>query len=167
MLLTRVDEATARVHLIVQANRSESWRANLVLLGGLGFVSFTIAGVFAYFGLWLVLPFAGLEMLGVTLGLYCTTRRLARREVITVSDALVSVSRGWRKPDEVRNLPRAWVRVEFRRSNSPFDNGILLLRAHQHRYSVGECLGRDEKQQLAGVLSSLLQSGGTHSFASQ
>jgi Integral membrane protein (DUF2244) len=35
-------------------------------------------------GLWLVLPFSGLEMLALGIGLYVTSRRVYRREVITL-----------------------------------------------------------------------------------
>lgn len=156
MVVTRVDDVAACTHVIVQANQSMSWRGNLVLLACLGLVSIGIAVAFAAFGLWMVLPFAGLEMLAVATGLYWTLRRLSHRQVITVTEHEVRLASGFRYPESSRTLPRPWVRLEYDCSDSPFDAGRLALCVHAQRFSVGDCLGREEKRQLAEVLSQLL-----------
>lgn len=46
---------------VVTPNCSMSWRENKVLVAGLAIVSFGIAGAFAMRGLWVILPFAGIE----------------------------------------------------------------------------------------------------------
>jgi len=157
MVVTRVDDLAACTHVIVQANQSMSWRANLLLLACLAAVTMGIAAAFAALGLWLVLPFAGLEVLAVAICLHLTLRRLARRQVITVAADEVRLASGFRQPETVDTIPRSWIRVEYVCSDNPFDVGRLALRAHARRYPVGECLGRHEKRQLAGELSRLLR----------
>lgn len=160
MVVTQVDDVAACTHVIVQANRSMSWRGNLLVLAVLALTVVGIAVAFATFGLWLVLPFAGLEVLLVGGGLYWTLRRLERREVITISEREVRLARGSRRPEFTRSLPRAWVRLEFEYSDSPFDAGRLALCVHAQRYAIGDCLGREEKRQLARELSRLLGAAG-------
>lgn len=156
MVVTQVDDVADCTHVIVQANRSMSWRANVMLIALMTLVSFGIALAFAMVGLWVVLPFAGLEMLALAGGLYWTMRRLGRREVITFSASEVRLATGYRFPEVTRSFPRHWVRIEYDCSDSPFDTGSLVLRVHDQRHRVGECLGREEKLKLATELRRLL-----------
>ena len=71
-----------------------SWRANLWLAASLGFICIGIGIVLAFMGMWLILPFAGLEVLFVLFCLYLTLRRLARKEVITVDKHAIQLEWG-------------------------------------------------------------------------
>jgi len=150
------DDRRDRFRAIVQGNQSASWRANLWLAGALGVVCFGIAIALATQGLWMVIPFAGLEVVFVTACLYLTLRRLSRKEVITVDPQAIRLEWGYTSADTSVALPRRWSRLEYACKDSPFDCGHLTVAAHGKRYALGRCLNREEKKTLYTELSSAL-----------
>ena len=143
-----VEQDGPATRLVVQGNRSMSWRANLVLAASLGVVVFGIAIAAATQGLWLIIPFAGAEVLLVTFCLWLTLRRLARKEVITVGDEAIVLEWGYNSPEVSVRLPRQWSRLRYHASDSPFDCGDLSVAAHGKAYALGRVLNRDEKKTL-------------------
>jgi len=120
----------------------------MMIAGAIAVICFSIALVFAWFGLWLVIPFAGLEVIFVTACLYWTVRRLSRKEVITVEEQVITLEWGYNQPDERVSLPRHWSHLRYSQPESPFDVGDLSLSAYGKHYPLGACLGREEKRQL-------------------
>lgn len=57
------DNNDSNTRLIVTANQSMSWKANLYLAASLGVVCMGVAIAMAAYGLWMVIPFAGLEVI--------------------------------------------------------------------------------------------------------
>ena len=142
--------------LVVSPNLSMSWRANLLLVAGIAFICIGTGIVWAYFGLWLVLPFAGLEVLFVTVCLYLTVRKLSRKEVITIDANEIKLEWGLYEPQQSVTLPRHWSKLEYQCDDSPFEVGSLTLGAHGKYYPLGLSLGRDEKRSLYRQLYQLL-----------
>ena len=130
------DQNGSTTRLIVTANQSMSWRANLYLAASLGAVSMGIAIAMATFGLWMVIPFAGLEVIFVVTCLYLTLKRLSRQEVITVDNEAIKLEWGYNQPDTVVNLPRRWSRLSYQCKDSVFEVGELSVAAHGRRYSL-------------------------------
>ncbi len=63
---------------IIRPNSSLSWRGNKIFFFMLFFVSFMIAVSFAMVGMWMILPFAGLEMLLLGSALtYCYVKKFS------------------------------------------------------------------------------------------
>lgn len=140
------------VRFVVQGNQSMSWKANLWLAAALGAVVMGIALAMASQGLWMVIPFAGLEVLFVLYCLYLTVKRLARKEVITVADDAVKLEWGESRPDTQVALPRHWSRLRYQSPSTEFDVGELEVAAHGRRYALGRALGREEKRTLYNKL---------------
>jgi uncharacterized membrane protein len=152
-----VDTSAERCQFVVQGNRSMSWRANLWLAASLGLIVGGIALVMAAHGLWLVVPFAGLEILFVVVCLYLTLRRMSRREVITVEEQAIRLEWGYTRPVQQVELPRQWSRLNYVCADSPFDCGELSVAAHGKTYALGQCLNKQEKKSLYGQLQAALR----------
>ncbi len=144
---------------IVQANQSMSWKANMWLAASLGVVCLGIAIAMAAFGFWMIIPFAGAEIIFIVFCLHWTLHRLSRKEVITVNEDKIKLEWGYKSPDTSVDLPRRWSRLRYHRPESPFEVGHLSLGAHGKHYALGQCLGRDEKQTLYVELDSVLKRG--------
>ncbi|MFK7993044.1 MAG: DUF2244 domain-containing protein [Granulosicoccus sp.] len=142
--------------LIVTANQSMSWKANLYLAASLGFICMGVAIAMATFGLWMVIPFAGLEVIFIVVCLYLTLKRLSRQEVITIDNEAITLEWGYNCPDVVVNLPRRWSQLSYQCKDSVFEVGDLSLRAHGKSYALGRCLNREEKKALHGELQTAL-----------
>jgi uncharacterized membrane protein len=125
-----------------------SWRANLYLAASLGVICMGVAIAMATFGLWMVIPFAGAELLLIVVCLHLTLKRLSRKEVITVADDAIKLEWGYNTPDVTVNLPRRWSRLSYHCPDNVFEVGDLSVSAHGKRYDLGRCLNRDEKKTL-------------------
>lgn len=150
------DEKGTTTKLIVTANRSMSWRANLYLAAGLGTVCMGVAIAMATFGLWMVIPFAGLEIVFLVVCLYLTLKRLSRQEVITIDNEAIKLEWGYSRPDVTVSLPRRWSRLHYHCKDSVFEVGDLSLAAHGKQYALGRCLNREEKKALYGELQTAM-----------
>ena len=157
MVLTDFDEDKGRAQLVVRANKSMSWAGNVRLVVVLGVIGFSIATGFALQGLWLVFPFVGLEILAVSAGLYCCLLRLERQEVITITSDDVVLERGSREPQMRVSASRLATEVDFVGPPNEFSTGVLTLNMRGQRHRVGDCLGRDEKRQLANCLQRIMR----------
>jgi len=158
-MINRLDTDKGHVQLVVSGNQAMSWRANVLLAASLAVVCMGIALGMAFYGMWMVIPFAGAEIVFVVGCLYYTMRRMAHQEVITVGDESVRVEWGYRHPERQVRLPRQWAKLEYRCTTSPFDVGQLQVGAHGKRYALGGLLGRDEKKVLYEELKAALQHG--------
>lgn len=150
------DEKGTTLRVIVMANRSMSWRANLYLAASLGFVCMGMAIAMAWFGMWMILPFAGAEVVLIVACLYLTQKRLSRKEVITVDNEAIRLEWGYNQPDVTVNLPRRWTRLSYSCPDSVFEVGHLSVAAHGERYALGSCLNKAEKRALYTELKSAL-----------
>lgn len=142
--------------LVVSPNLSMSWRANLLLVAAIAVVCIGSALVWAYLGFWMVLPFAGLEVLFVTICLYLTVRKLSIKEVITIGSEEIRLEWGMYEPQRSVTLPRHWSRLDYQCDDSPFEVGSLTVGAHGKHYPLGLGLGKDEKRTLYRELHQLL-----------
>ena len=152
MVATDFNSETGQTRLVVQGNRSMSWAGNMWLVAAFSIVGFAIASGFALQGLWLVFPFVGLELVALSAGLYCCLLRLERKEVITITSREVVLERGTCSPQVRYVASRTATRVDFECPPNEFSVGVLNLIMQGNRHRVGECLGRDEKHQLARQL---------------
>ena len=124
-----------------------------------GFLACAVSAVAAYFvamGAWLVLPFAGLEILIIGAGIYANARWAHRREVVELDGNDLRVFRGGRVLTEVKRLPRHWTRVTLRQDPRGWYPSLLLLECHGHRIEVGKALVESERLKLAEDLRSEL-----------
>lgn len=150
------DRLANGTRLIVQGNQSMSWKANLWLAASLGFIVMGIGIVLASYGMWMVIPFAGAEVLLIVCCLYLTLKRLSHKEVITVDDQAIRLEWGYTHADTMVELPRRWSRLKYNCPDSVFEVGDLRLAAHGRSYALGKCLNRDEKKQLYTELNAAM-----------
>lgn len=153
---THIDTSGCRAQVVIRPNQSLSWRGNMVVLASLGLVMATIATGFALMGLWLVLPFAGLELLAVAVALYLTCRRLANSEVISLSPAAIRVESGYRYPESSHRVTRDWVRIDLYDRDASAQRSRLYIRSQGQAIEVGACLTDEEREKLARELRRLL-----------
>lgn len=151
MILTE-EISDTEILVVVTANRSMSWRANMRLLLTISIFTITPAVFFAIAGYWLILPFSGLELLLLLTALYYTHIKLDRKEVIIIRKELITLEWGVSSPTVSVQVPRSWSRLSFRKSVNPFETDTLTLLVHDKRYRLGRALGKEEKQQLFSVL---------------
>lgn len=158
MVATQFDELHCHRRFLIRPNCSMSWRNLVRFYAGIFIVSMSIAAGFAMKGAWLILPFAGLEMLVLGVALYIVSHRSARWQEIAIEAETVSIANGAAgKEQGRRSFQRTWIQVEL--EDAPI-NGYpsrLLVGSHGQRVEVGACLNEDEKRSLAAELRLAVQ----------
>jgi uncharacterized membrane protein len=114
-------------------------------------VSFAFGAVFAAQGLWLVLPFVGIETLAVAAAFFCHGRRAADYEKIEIVGGEIAVEQVEGSQRTVRRLPSPWARVELQRLGRT-GRVTVWLAAGAQRIEVGRHLLDARRVQLAEEL---------------
>ena len=156
MVAVQFDHRCDSGRFVVQPNSSLSWRGAIRFFTGMAAVTFGIAMAFAMQGAWLILPFAGLEMLVLGGALYVVARRNADWQAICVSEDLVEVVRHGGSCEQ-QSFQRAWATVVHEPSRINGYPSRLLICSHGRSLEIGSCLGEAEKSYLARELGQAIR----------
>lgn len=138
--------------IVICPNRSADWRANLRLLAFLFAVSLCIGTGFALVGAWMILPFAGIELLALGAALYYVNWRLTYREVITLGRGAVHIVKGVYRPREEWHFALEHATVSVRDSTQPRARPLVSLCHLREEIDIGGCLGDEELEDLLAQL---------------
>ena len=143
-----LDTEPALFRFVVRPNCSMSWRENQILIASLAIISLGIASGFAAQGLWVILPFAGAEILFLFGVLYWCSLKTTQCEVISINSDSVLIEKGRDRAKQSHELQRAWTSVELYPPIPP-KRGRLVMRSKGKEYEVGACLTEEERKGLA------------------
>ena len=138
--------------IIVQPNRSSSWRGNQLALLAVAIPSLGLATGFALLGAWPILPLAGLELTALGSALYYVNWKLQYRHIITLSEDSVSVDKGFHAPVQSWTFPRQGTDLAIVPERHPWEGPELSLQGTGESVSVGEFLNREDSLKLAALL---------------
>lgn len=155
MIENHVSPGKGTGYLLVVPHASMTWQDNKVVIAVVGLMLAGTGTVAALNGLWLILPFAGAELLGLSLVLYLTQLGQQQREVIAFTESEVVVQRGRHSPDEEIRLPRHWSHFVVGTSADPWRPPRLALRYRDREIELARRLGAQEKDQLIAHLRAI------------
>jgi len=142
---------------LIKRNCSASPGQLAAVFASLVAVSFVFGVGFASQGLWMVLPFVGLELLAVAAAFVCYGRHAADYERIQLRDGQLVVERheGSRRSQFAFGLP--WVRVEVSERGADFGRRVRVeLVSARQRVEVGRYLMDGRRSALAAELRGAL-----------
>lgn len=142
---------------LIRPNCSLSWRNAVRFYLGIFAVSFGIAIGFALKGAWLVLPFAGLEMLVLGIAMYVVARRSGNWQEIAISGDRISIVEQNLSKVHQESIQRTWAKVVFEPPPIRGHASRLCIRSHGRSVEVGGCLNEEEKRFLAEQLGQALR----------
>jgi len=134
---------------LIRPNCSLSWRGVVRFYVGMVVVSFSIAIAFAVKGAWLILPFAGLEMLALGAALYVVARRGSRWQTVSIHGDRIEVVEHDATSDRQQTFQRAWARVTLEQARINGYPSRLTIRSHGRAAEIGGYLADAEKEHLA------------------
>jgi len=136
---------------MIKRNCSASPRQLACVFASIVAVSFAFGAAFAANGLWLVLPFVGVETLAVAAAFFCYGRRAADYERIEIAGGEIAVEQVQGSQRLVRRLTLPWARVEWQRLGRT-GRVTVWLAAGAERIEVGRHLLDARRVQLAEEL---------------
>jgi uncharacterized membrane protein len=140
--------AGGSVQWLLKRNCSLAPRQLLAFYASLCVLSLAIAGLFWLRGATLVMPFAGLELLGVGAALLFYARHAADREIIRLRPGRLVVRRIHGAHVEQVEFAPSWVRVEPESG----DRSLIELSGQGRRVAVGRFVRPESRRQLADEL---------------
>jgi uncharacterized membrane protein len=147
---TRFSSTDAGFRVLLKRNCSIAPGRLLLVFGLLGALTVSIASVFAMLGAWLILPFAGLEVLLLAAAFWITARHATDYERIERARERVTV--------DVREAERLR-RYEFdaRRARVRLQGGRVLLEALPAPVEIGRHLAEEARSAFADELGKRLK----------
>ena len=148
----------ACTRIILRPNRSASWRQTRVLIAVLGGFSLCVAIVWALLGAWMVLPFAGLEVLILATVMHRVCRATYREEAIVFegeSTYLYKNNLNHTNSSSSNNIvinPRKEASISVRQLEDRSDECQIFLKYRNREVELGSFLNHDEKRELIKVL---------------
>jgi uncharacterized membrane protein len=134
---------------VLAPNCSISWSELLLFYLLTCLVALAVGLFFTLQGLWLVLPFSGLEMLALGAGLYLTSRKVYRREVITLDPEHTRIEKGVQRIDQSWDFKTPWIQVIDELPDSGSPRRKLTISMYGESVEVGSFLANSEKDELA------------------
>jgi uncharacterized membrane protein len=144
-------EQPAGFSVVTGPNRSLSATGKVLVILSIAGLTLGIAGAFAFLGLWWILPFAGIEVLGVSAAFLWLARHEHDFERLSIDGDRVLLERRDGSRREKVELNRHWARVVLGCRSG--DRGCrLALRSHGIEYEFGRHLSDDDRVVLAKEL---------------
>ncbi len=153
MIESERDARPGSQRFVLTPNASLNGRQASFLMLGIALVMAVIAGSFASMGAWLVLPFSGAEWVLLAYCFRLGLRNCRIREVITITETLVQLERGYGTPEQIYRFQRAWVALDW--TESPIKSR-LSFRSHGKEIEIGRFLAEPERAALASELRKIL-----------
>lgn len=148
-------KAGAPFRAVLHPHRSLSPRGFLILMTGIGLVSFVTGMVFLAIGAWPVLGFFGLDLALIYVAFRLNYRSGRRYELVELSPELLKVTHvqpsGQAQSFEFNPF---WVRVRLEQWRD--GSNELKLASHGRELSIGRFLTDDERRDFASVLEGAL-----------
>jgi len=113
--------------IILQPNRSATRRQTFAFLALVAGTTFSVALFWAFWGAWLVLPFAGLEIAVLTYVMLRVCRATYQMQVIRILPDRVEVEEGESYPVRRWQFQRLDIHVAVRHGDTPLDPIALSL----------------------------------------
>ena len=156
MVETSYNEDTGSSRIVLRPNNSASWKFNLQVVASLAVIAFLISGYFALQGLWLVFPFAGLEIGFLTYCLYLRLRANINTEVITFDESSVIVERGCYHAEKSWKYHRMWAKIFVKKPTTRGRAKQVFIRSHGKELELGSFLNKSDKEVLIKNLKAVV-----------
>ncbi|MDH3220197.1 MAG: DUF2244 domain-containing protein [Gammaproteobacteria bacterium] len=134
---------------VLSPNCSITWRELVLFYIFTCVVALAIGIFFTIQGMWLVLPFSGLEMLAFGGCLYLTSRKVYRREVITLDQHRTRIEKGVQQVSQSWEFETPWIRLIDEQIGARNPRRKLAIGSHGNYVEVGGFLDNSEKDRLA------------------
>lgn len=151
------DPASGVFRAEIRPNCSINPRTLAVAVICLAVVSLTIALSFFSLGLWLVLPFAGLEVFVVGVVVGYTIRRSEDCETIVVSATDIVVTRQEGRKIHRQSFARYWARIKLEPGTNRLQPSRLTIGSHGRFVEVAKRATDSAREELAARLHQVLR----------
>ena len=148
MIETNINDDHTLTTIVLRPNNSASWQFNMMIVSSLAFIAFCISTYFAFQGLWLIFPFAGLEVGFLFFCLYLRMHENLNTEIITFDDSTVVIERGRYQAEKTWQYHRMWAKIFVKKPERRGHPKKVFIRSHGNELELGAFLNKRDKEIL-------------------
>ena len=134
--------------IVLSPNKSMSWETNKKILIAMFAVAMIIGVSFASIGAWMILPFAGIEVTVVGIGMYYVCWKLNFKQTITLEAESFTVQKGVYFPKQEWQWQASQTYLLKQPSRYRMSPPTLYLKHLNQKIEIGEFLNRTDKKEL-------------------
>jgi uncharacterized membrane protein len=150
MELTQAEEPRSFV-LVARRNDSLSPQGRRIVLASFVAIALVISLASVLLGAWLILPFAGAEVIALWIAFRLIARHAGDFESISIDSDRVLIEQWVRGRVERHEFSRCWARVVFEPS-VPGRGNVLAVRSHGRQVEFGRHLTDEQRSKVAQTL---------------
>ena len=153
--MVSVEEKSNSNYLItLSPNSSLTGIYRIIFLASISFICVGIATVFYFFGAYLILPFAGIEIAILLIAFYISFKRSSRKELIYISQEVVKIERGIHKAEYLWEEFRTFTSFQIEKDANK--SLRLSFRSKGDDVIVGDFLNEDDKNILINEIRNII-----------
>ena len=153
--MVSVEKNKSSYLISLSPNSSLEGFARIIFLASITFVCGGIAIMFYFFGAFMILPFAGIELTILFIAFYLSFKWSSKKEKIYISQEMVKIEKGVNKAEYLWEEFRTFTAFQIKKDA----NEILRLsfRSKGEDVFVGDFLNEDDKQKLKNEVGFIIQ----------
>ena len=136
-----------------------SYTGSLIFIIIISFISLAIALGFLFQGYWIILPFAGLEMIFLAVMLLYCCHNNSMYEKIQIYEDKVNISSKYRKNKGFFEVNKYWASIVLNKPKLKGHPHRLFVRYKGREMEVGVMLEDKERLELAAMLNASFKKG--------
>ena len=153
--MVSVEEKSNSNYLItLSPNSSLTGIYRIIFLASISFICVGIATVFYFFGAYLILPFAGIEIAILLIAFYLSFKWSSRKELIYISQEIVKIEKGINKAEYLWEEFRTF--TSFIIENDANKLLRLSFRSKGDDVIVGDFLNEEDKSILINEIRNII-----------
>lgn len=156
MVYTDIDTHTGNGTIVLKPNNSSTWRFNLIVISSLSVFALIISVFFLLQGLWMIVPFSGLELILLYLCLSICVHKNTKVEIITFHDNTVSIEKGRTHPENSSEYQRSWAKIFVKPPEYRGHPKRIFIRSHGKELELGAFLNKQDKENLISSLKNIV-----------
>ena len=150
-----VEEKSNSNYLItLSPNSSLTGIYRIIFLASISFICVGIATVFYFFGAYLILPFAGIEIAILLIAFYLSFKWSSRKELIYISQEVVKIEKGIHKAEYLWEEFRTFTSFQIEKDANK--SLRLSFRSKGDNVIVGDFLNDDDKNILINEIRNII-----------
>ena len=153
--MVSVEEKSNSNYLItLSPNSSLTGIYRIIFLASISFICVGIATVFYFFGAYLILPFAGIEIAVLLIAFYLSFKWSSRKELIYISQEVVKIEKGIHKAEYLWEEFRTFTSFQIEKDANK--SLRLSFRSKGDDVIVGDFLNEDDKNILINEIRNII-----------
>ena len=140
--------------ITLSPNSSLTGIYRIIFLASISFICVGIATVFYFFGAYLILPFAGIEIAILLIAFYISFKWSSRKELIYISQEVVKIEKGVHKAEYLWEEFRTFTSFQIEKDANK--SLRLSFRSKGDNVIVGDFLNDDDKNILINEIRNII-----------